>query len=217
MPVQRCYPPLTLRVRFSPKRLMASAPALTLRHIFDITESTGVQHSDRTSHQAARTPDARPEGDSGWGPTRSFPIRKPPGEVTRLKRGGYNLKDQVGWSQDIYDMVKEYLNELVEEHLDLDKCLSKQPRDNVYRTYQKAIERFPNLQRYEDDWVTAAFIGERLRNVSARRRKERESAGRSGRGKGRGKGKGKKDGDGPTPSSEDPNGNTAASTSGNRE
>ncbi|TDL24043.1 hypothetical protein BD410DRAFT_703608, partial [Rickenella mellea] len=150
--VQRCYPPLTLRVRFSPERLMASAPALTLRRIFDITESTG---------------------DSGWGPTRSFPIRKPPGEVTRLKRGGYNLKDQVGWSQDIYDMVKEYLNELVEEHLDLDKCLSKQPRDNVYRTYQKAIERFPNLQRYEDDWVTAAFIGERLRNVSARRRKER--------------------------------------------
>lgn len=112
--VQRCYPPLTIRARFSPERLISPPGTLTLRRTFPITESP---HSISTHEStvagtpevrtAARTPvDISNQNDSGWGPTRSVPIPKPRGEVARLNRGGFNLKESLGWSTDVYDMVK---------------------------------------------------------------------------------------------------------------
>ena len=90
-------------------------------------------------------------------------MRKPPGEVTRLAREGYNLRETVKWADHVYDAVQvrfisgctataiptyhwqKYIRLLAEEHLRPDLAFSKQEREQLELVYEEvSFQPFPN-------------------------------------------------------------------------
>jgi hypothetical protein len=89
--IKRYYHPLTIHARFSPERLFSPEP-MTKDRVFQ---------SEPTGYQVGRDliDDLEPA-----------PIAKPSGEVTRLKRDGYNLSDVLKWPNDQYDRIQASLS-----------------------------------------------------------------------------------------------------------
>ncbi|KAK7461785.1 hypothetical protein VKT23_008217 [Stygiomarasmius scandens] len=80
-------------------------------------------------------------------------IRKPEGEAGRPGRGGYNLRKALGWGKRENKCVQEYVNRMVERHLDLRKPFTKQSYTGLRVVRTKAKRKFPFLANYADDWV----------------------------------------------------------------
>lgn len=86
---QRHYPPLTNRCAFKPELLMPR-PLLTSRRIFPLSEDlAGLAQASSTSRTVSQNL-----------------ITKPPGEVGRLSRNGYNLEETLNWGKDLYTSVQ---------------------------------------------------------------------------------------------------------------
>ena len=83
----RHYCPLTFTTVFLREELLL-CPPLTFTRVF-------IREIPRTS-----APSVTPSS------SRSRKIPKPPGEVTRLNRGGYNLQDKLSVSQTQYKMIQ---------------------------------------------------------------------------------------------------------------
>jgi hypothetical protein len=89
--VQRYYHPLTIHARFSPERVLTPEP-MSKDMVFP-REHDGCQ--------------PRLQGLVDPGPINDdTSIPKPPGEVTRLRRGGYSLISALGWQEERYDEVQ---------------------------------------------------------------------------------------------------------------
>ncbi|EJD41723.1 hypothetical protein AURDEDRAFT_169149 [Auricularia subglabra TFB-10046 SS5] len=58
-----------------------------------------------------------------------FPIPKPPGQVTRLKRGGYSLISALGWDNEQYIRVQKVVHKYALQYLDTSRPYAK--RDPV--------------------------------------------------------------------------------------
>ncbi|KAJ3927119.1 MAG: hypothetical protein NXY57DRAFT_965784 [Lentinula lateritia] len=96
-------------------------------------------------------------------------IPKPPGEVGRPNRGGYSLFLVLGWPKKKYDKVKNFINDLVEKHLDCGLPMSEQAREDL----KKATEKFVFLKEYSGLWVTNNFIRNHLKYQKTVIRKEK--------------------------------------------
>ena len=83
----RQYCPLTFSTVFLKEELLICRP-LTFTRVF--------------IREIPSSPDAPPRSGS----SRPRKIPKPPGEVTRLNRGGYNLQDKLNFSQAHYKEVQ---------------------------------------------------------------------------------------------------------------
>ncbi|KAJ3765838.1 hypothetical protein FB446DRAFT_709137 [Lentinula raphanica] len=85
-------------------------------------------------------------------------IAKPPGEVGRPNRGGYNLCDALGWPKHEYKTVMKFINQAVEDHLVGDLPLRKQSMSAVQKVRNLTIKKYPILEEYKDLWVIDDFI-----------------------------------------------------------
>ncbi|KAJ3970633.1 hypothetical protein EV361DRAFT_993738 [Lentinula raphanica] len=85
-------------------------------------------------------------------------IAKPPGEVGRPGRGGYNLRTELRWSVERFNKVKKYINGLVEQKLDCLQPLSKQTFAAVEEVRSMAVDKFIFLNDYHDNWAVDDFI-----------------------------------------------------------
>ncbi|KAJ3897770.1 hypothetical protein F5879DRAFT_995561 [Lentinula edodes] len=81
-------------------------------------------------------------------------IPKPPGEVSRPGRGGYNLRAVLEWSNERFLKVKRFIDTTVEDKLDCLQPLTKQSPANV----EEALQKFYFLSEYRDNWVIDDFI-----------------------------------------------------------
>ncbi|KAJ3853046.1 hypothetical protein EV368DRAFT_81960 [Lentinula lateritia] len=101
-------------------------------------------------------------------------IPKPPGEVRRPGRGGYNLRKIMNWPKQDYDDVKDYIKLLV-EHLDCDVPFGQQPLIDIRCIRDEAIAKFDFLAQYDNTWVVDDFVRCRLMYLKtlARNRKQR--------------------------------------------
>ncbi|KAJ3756599.1 hypothetical protein EV361DRAFT_869792 [Lentinula raphanica] len=89
-------------------------------------------------------------------------IAKPPGEVGRPGRGGYNLQKVLGWSKADYDEVKDFIKILV-RRLDCSIPFTEHSLFEIDSIRTKAIARFEFLALYSNDWVVDDFIRSRLK------------------------------------------------------
>ncbi|KAJ3766546.1 hypothetical protein FB446DRAFT_608872, partial [Lentinula raphanica] len=85
-------------------------------------------------------------------------IAKPPGEVSRPGRGGYNLRAELKWPAARFDKVKSYIDKLVENQLDCTQPLSKQIMTKVEDVRSQASAKFRFLDDYLDHWAVDDFI-----------------------------------------------------------
>ncbi|THU92397.1 hypothetical protein K435DRAFT_800519 [Dendrothele bispora CBS 962.96] len=90
-------------------------------------------------------------------------IPKPPGEVGRPGRGGYTLQKTLGWNNEVYRDVKNYINKLCMDHLDGKLPLNEQALNNAKRVREQARVKFPFLSDYDKEWVTDDFIRSHLK------------------------------------------------------
>ncbi|TDL17599.1 hypothetical protein BD410DRAFT_843521 [Rickenella mellea] len=151
--IHQYFPPLTVRTRFaveSPPFL----PSLTLRTDFPKSEPN---RDDPTS--STTTSDSEN--------TRPL-ISKPSGEVTRHKRGGYGLKEELNWNEGLYKAVQKRVHELAKEHLYLHGTFPKQDKAKLEIVYAEAKKSFPVLNEYQGDWVVEDFLRVYLRNTKTR-------------------------------------------------
>ncbi|KAJ3726394.1 hypothetical protein DFJ43DRAFT_1088012 [Lentinula guzmanii] len=102
-----------------------------------------------------------------------FLIPKPPGEVGRPNRGGYSLYPVLGWPKKKYDKVKDFINNLVEEHLNCELPMSAQRRGDIKKVQTEAAAKFVFLKEYRGLWVTDDFIRNHLKYQKSVIKKEK--------------------------------------------
>ncbi|THU96431.1 hypothetical protein K435DRAFT_797322 [Dendrothele bispora CBS 962.96] len=87
-------------------------------------------------------------------------IPKPDGENGRPGRGGYALKDVLGWDQTDYKKAQDFVKELVATILGGDTHIpfQSQPPQKLEVVRDKMLKQFPQLADYEDNWATDDFI-----------------------------------------------------------
>ncbi|KLO05668.1 hypothetical protein SCHPADRAFT_946722 [Schizopora paradoxa] len=141
---------------------------LTSRSIFRAEIKTkGPLHSSRIVYPL--TENLKPELPKSLTP-------KPPGEVGRISRNGYNLKEVLGWSKDEYTCVQKSMRTLAQKHLDTSQLLSKQKSKSVKDVYKLAKEMHPILATFEKDWVIDDFLGMILKNSATRKKAQGRSS-----------------------------------------
>ncbi|KAJ3507462.1 hypothetical protein NLJ89_g6293 [Agrocybe chaxingu] len=99
-------------------------------------------------------------------------IPKPPGEAGRPGRGGYALKEVLGWDERQYQAFAKYMTRLVNEHLDSSKCYSSQSLQTLTLVRQLAVDRYPALQNYVEAWPVTDALRLKLKYTSSRSRQQ---------------------------------------------
>ncbi|GAW06729.1 hypothetical protein LENED_008673 [Lentinula edodes] len=90
-------------------------------------------------------------------------IPKPPGEVGRPNRGGYSLYPVLGWPKKKYDKVKDFINDMVEQHMNCELPMTAQRRADVKKVQIEAVAKFGFLKEYSGLWVVDDFIRNHLK------------------------------------------------------
>ncbi|EIW74267.1 hypothetical protein CONPUDRAFT_160310 [Coniophora puteana RWD-64-598 SS2] len=147
-PVRRQYTPLTSTQSFLVERLL-SFPSLTYERVFPLDE---------------------PKSSAGILPPVTSRIPKPKGEVTRIGRGGYTLREALAWSSDRYEGVKKYVQQLAEKYLNVHETFNAQKTEDLAKVFAEAKEAYAELDQYEGDWVVSDFLRIYLKNSKARKK-----------------------------------------------
>ncbi|KAG2343150.1 hypothetical protein BDR05DRAFT_948537 [Suillus weaverae] len=110
-------------------------------------------------------------------------IPKPPGEPGCPGRGGYTLNEALDWNPRAYAKFKhqKFMQNLIEEHLDMTKCTSSKDHALLRVVCDKAVDAFLDLENYEGFWLLNDMIMMCLKYTSghARQRKARMVVGKS--------------------------------------
>ncbi|KAH9174005.1 hypothetical protein EDB89DRAFT_1849534 [Lactarius sanguifluus] len=96
-------------------------------------------------------------------------IPKPSGEVGRVGRGGYTLRDileqQHGWEDGLYQKIRIFLRKgyssLADEYLDTSLAYSTQATRSMNKltlVCEMASKEFPALLEYEGNWVVHDYL-----------------------------------------------------------
>ncbi|KAG1848399.1 hypothetical protein C8R48DRAFT_663497 [Suillus tomentosus] len=148
------FSPLTMHCNFPPERAM-SPPLLTQHKVFQ-KEVNLIAVTQLDLLPGPLIPSLPPK------------ISKPPGEVSRLKQGGYNLQETLGWSPLEYEEVRSFVIHLACEHLSVKKTWKSQLPENLKLVFQKAKQCYPILHDYDGDWVASDVLRVFLKNSSTR-------------------------------------------------
>ncbi|KAJ3897935.1 hypothetical protein F5879DRAFT_927453 [Lentinula edodes] len=100
-------------------------------------------------------------------------IPKPPGEVGRPNRGGYSLYPVLGWPKKKYDKVKDFINNMVEQHMNCELPMTAQRRADVKKVQIEAVAKFEFLKEYSGLWVVDDFIRNHLKYQKSVLKKEK--------------------------------------------
>ncbi|KAG1873076.1 hypothetical protein F4604DRAFT_1582707 [Suillus subluteus] len=164
----RHFVPLTMHCNFPPERAM-SPPPITQHKVFQ----------REVNSIAVAQLDLLP---SSLIPSLPAKIPKPPGKVSRLKRGGYNLQETLGWSPLEYEEVRSFVIHLAREHLSVKKTWKSQLSQNLKLVFQEVNagiglcfemiltcpgqETLSILNDYDGDWVVSDVLRVFLKNSS---------------------------------------------------
>ncbi|KAI6010007.1 hypothetical protein EDC04DRAFT_2610412 [Pisolithus marmoratus] len=135
----------------------------------------------RTSSRAGTPRDVTPvtkRSDKSWDDdeeSRTKKIPKPNGEVGRPGRGGYNLKDQLGWGEDGFKKLKRFVKKAVKKHLDPTRCRSLQDRKALETVSKMAIAEFPDLDDFDECWPVQDLVQLQLKYLSFRARQQQRT------------------------------------------
>ncbi|PIL35885.1 hypothetical protein GSI_01545 [Ganoderma sinense ZZ0214-1] len=103
-------------------------------------------------------------------------IPKPSGEVGRPGRGGYSLEQVLNWNPRHMSEFKKMINKLVGECLDPTRSVSGQSLSRVAVLRDKALNKFPELDQYENLWPVTDAVKQRLKYTSSKARKHAHDA-----------------------------------------
>ncbi|KAL5537299.1 hypothetical protein ACEPAF_1122 [Sanghuangporus sanghuang] len=104
-------------------------------------------------------------------------IRKPPGEVGRPGRGGYNLQTLLrnyGWSTKSFEKMREYIFKLIDKHLDTGLSFIYQDDEAVQTVVDAATKHFPQFKDFKNAWPILDFCKMRLKYTASRSRRKAE-------------------------------------------
>ncbi|EJD43080.1 hypothetical protein AURDEDRAFT_167758 [Auricularia subglabra TFB-10046 SS5] len=116
-------------------------------------------------------------------------IPKPPGQVTRIRRGGYTLIEALGWDLEYYKNVQELVHDLARRYLDRRLSYQSQdpsqldmvcaavsldilPDDGSRREFllSQAAARIRTRNVYKNNWHIRDFLRVYLHNTAPSRR-----------------------------------------------
>ncbi|KAG1724382.1 uncharacterized protein EDB91DRAFT_1062881, partial [Suillus paluster] len=80
------------------------------------------------------------------------------GDVSCIKRGGYNLHEALGWPSSDYEETHTFVVQLAHEHLNINKSWSSQAKAGLTVIYAEAKKRYHILDRYEGNWVVSDML-----------------------------------------------------------
>ncbi|KAF8988384.1 hypothetical protein BDQ17DRAFT_1435040 [Cyathus striatus] len=137
------FPPLTNRIKFSPKRTPSPDPAYQImnRNSFDRFENSAAD-SDHTYLQEFEPHEDANHDNHGTqhnissdaviklGSKDRSKLCRPPGTLGRLNGGGWSLKKTLGWRDDFYKEIQDNVHLIAQKHLDKKNAFVKQDRSN---------------------------------------------------------------------------------------
>ncbi|KAJ8074409.1 hypothetical protein PM082_015309 [Marasmius tenuissimus] len=103
-------------------------------------------------------------------------IPKPKGEAGRPGSGGYTLEAALGWPDQKYAAVKDHVKEQVLDTLDLNVCMTKQPKKSIGNIKETSLAKFPFLSKYKNLWPVTDFIPSNLKYRKTALKREQDSA-----------------------------------------
>ncbi|KAJ3710496.1 hypothetical protein C8R42DRAFT_729396 [Lentinula raphanica] len=124
-------------------------------YVGDSNQGSREGHVDAEEEEEEKQEEEDNDNDDS---VRDGKIAKPPGEVGRPGRGGYNLRSELRWSVGRFNKVKKYINGLVEQKLDCLQPLSKQTLAAVQDVRSMAVDKYIFLNDYHDNWAVDDFI-----------------------------------------------------------
>ncbi|KAL5499160.1 hypothetical protein ACEPAH_1678 [Sanghuangporus vaninii] len=104
-------------------------------------------------------------------------IRKPPGEVGRPGRGGYNLQAVLrsyGWSTKSFEKKRKYIFKLIDKHLDTGLSFIYQDDEAVQTVVDAATKHFPQFKDFKNAWPILDFCKMCLKYTASRSRRKAE-------------------------------------------
>nr|VWO99259.1 Transcriptional repressor rco-1 [Ganoderma boninense] len=135
------------------------------------TECRSVTDSDSDSTDSSSN-ESEPESQEDA----DMKIPKPSGEVGRPGRGGYSLEQVLSWNPRRMSEFKKLINKLVGECLDPTRSVSSQSLSRVASLRDKALNKFPELDQYENLWPVTDAVKQRLKYTSSKARKHAHDA-----------------------------------------
>ncbi|KAG2351514.1 hypothetical protein BDR07DRAFT_1318907, partial [Suillus spraguei] len=86
------------------------------------------------------------------------------GDVSCIKRGGYNLSEALGWPSSDYEETRTFVVQLACEHLNINKSWCSQTKTGLTIVFEEAKKRYHILDCYEDNWVVSDMLRIFLKN-----------------------------------------------------
>ncbi|PIL28286.1 hypothetical protein GSI_09574 [Ganoderma sinense ZZ0214-1] len=133
----------------------------------DVTDSVTDSDSDSTDSSESAS-ESQDDAD--------MKIPKPSGEVGRPGRGGYSLEQVLNWNPRRMSEFKKMINKLVGECLDPTRSVSGQSLSRVALLRDKALNKFPELDQYENLWPVTDAVKQQLKYTSSKARKHAHDA-----------------------------------------
>ncbi|KDR76617.1 hypothetical protein GALMADRAFT_139530 [Galerina marginata CBS 339.88] len=107
--------------------------------------------------------DTESESDDDKVPSTSGLIPKPSGEAGKANSGGYNLQEALGWTKKRYDEFYNHIKSEVAEKLDIEKCFSRQKREDLEKIIQSTAQKFEIENIYSNNWPMREALKARLK------------------------------------------------------
>ncbi|KAH9174106.1 hypothetical protein EDB89DRAFT_1904821 [Lactarius sanguifluus] len=157
------FPPGSLQCRFSPEPVSLFTHAMKL--VFAKLDNGPADGTLRSPPPLPLTPIA---------PISLIP--KPSGEVSRVSRGGYTLKDvlkqEYGWEDGLYHKIRERVRSLADKYLETSLPYSAQAEKP--NRLALASKEYPILLEYEGNWVVHDYLRIYLKNSSQKAKKDQQ-------------------------------------------
>ncbi|KAG2742116.1 hypothetical protein P692DRAFT_20750317 [Suillus brevipes Sb2] len=153
------FKPLTIHCAFPPEHIYTPLPLTQHMSFSRDTDCTVSAAPEVSQHTPSAVQSSIPA-------SLLAKIPKPRGEVSRIKRGGYNLHEALGWPFSDYEKTR--VLHLAREHLKINKSWSSQAKAGLTIVYAEATKQYHILDRYEDNWVVSDMLRIFLKNSSSR-------------------------------------------------
>ncbi|KAH9026537.1 hypothetical protein EDB85DRAFT_2149132 [Lactarius pseudohatsudake] len=161
------FPPGSLQCRFTPELVSSLTHAMKL--VFAKLDNGPADGTLGSPPPSPLTPIA---------PTSLIP--KPSGEIGRVGRGGYTLRDVLEqehrWEDGLYHKIRERVCCLADEYLETSLPYSAQAEqpNRLALVCETASKEYPILLKYEGNWVVHDYLRIYLKNSSQKARKEQQ-------------------------------------------
>ncbi|KAF8982327.1 hypothetical protein BDQ17DRAFT_1437936 [Cyathus striatus] len=185
--------PLTNRVEFSPEQTPSPGLECTItnRQLFNFYETKpgdemgdsdkGLQGSMtglplRTEHLVSEPLDnleqrPNPVEVNKLGQQDRTKLYRPSGVLGHPSGGGWSLKKTLGWKQDFYKEVQDFIHAIVLKYLDRRISFINQDEASIALFRQSVQAIYPVLSEYPRSWPIDVFAEMYLKNTSADHRK----------------------------------------------